>query len=444
MKKNLFLVFLLVLSAKAFSYEFDVILTKERHQIQCIILSESDEQIAYRMLDAETPQYTISKADILKIYRADQEAKAKFIETAKTTKEATIAPAPVLSTGTAELPKPSVEPEIIQSSYAESQKPEPSSSPDIADKDIIILKNNTKIECVISEVSKSEIRYKKVNYIDSPTFVESTDDILTVLFRDGSVQSFASSQKSSKKDKAQKNNDFVKNFFSVASLHINGEIGSHFTHNSYYIHNTLINVNHILNSSYEDCNYPSGGFDFDFSVGLRYPKFLFIGLGMGIDSEFANKTVYDGSERIPLRFSSVTFPLFADVRLYLPTKIDLNPFFVGQFGGYFVVSMKSIYHLTLDPRNPKDPTRGVWDEIQFNPVLYKNGYLMSLGLGFEYKYFQFSIGYRLMATNGYTGNYGFIKVGFCYNSRIKKNTSKNSNDDLTKKPERDRLPRFSF
>lgn len=97
MKKILTFIFLLVLSVLAFAYDFDVVLTKDRRQFQCIILSETDKKIVYRMLDAETPRYTMLKTEILKIYRANQEyvVESKTIEKKDTIKEEIVAPVPV-------------------------------------------------------------------------------------------------------------------------------------------------------------------------------------------------------------------------------------------------------------------------------------------------------------------------------------------------------------
>lgn len=56
--------------------------------------------------------------------------------------------------------------------------------------DVIITKDAKRIECVISEVSSTEIRYKVWDNQQGPTFVLKTTEINTIIFQNGSVQVF--------------------------------------------------------------------------------------------------------------------------------------------------------------------------------------------------------------------------------------------------------------
>lgn len=56
--------------------------------------------------------------------------------------------------------------------------------------DIIILKSSEKIEAKIVEISSSEIAYKKVNYLDGPTFRLDLSEVLSVIYANGDVQVF--------------------------------------------------------------------------------------------------------------------------------------------------------------------------------------------------------------------------------------------------------------
>ena len=56
--------------------------------------------------------------------------------------------------------------------------------------DIIITKDAKRIECVISEVSSTEIRYKVWDNQQGPVFVLQTTEINTIIFQNGSVQVF--------------------------------------------------------------------------------------------------------------------------------------------------------------------------------------------------------------------------------------------------------------
>ena len=60
--------------------------------------------------------------------------------------------------------------------------------------DIIVTYENERIEAIIEEVSETQIKYKKLNNQDGPTFVLGTDKIATILYKDGTVQSFSKKQ----------------------------------------------------------------------------------------------------------------------------------------------------------------------------------------------------------------------------------------------------------
>lgn len=57
--------------------------------------------------------------------------------------------------------------------------------------DVIITRQSERIDAKIVEVSESEIKYKKQNNIDGPTFVISTGNVSSVIFSNGDVQSFS-------------------------------------------------------------------------------------------------------------------------------------------------------------------------------------------------------------------------------------------------------------
>ena len=56
--------------------------------------------------------------------------------------------------------------------------------------DIIIKRDATKIEAVITEVTSSEVRYKSFSNLEGPTFILSTDEIVTIMYKNGEVQVF--------------------------------------------------------------------------------------------------------------------------------------------------------------------------------------------------------------------------------------------------------------
>ncbi|MCQ2340799.1 MAG: hypothetical protein MJZ79_08540 [Paludibacteraceae bacterium] len=54
--------------------------------------------------------------------------------------------------------------------------------------DVIITTKSEKLEVKIVEISSTEVKYKKVNNLQGPTFVLSTNDINTIMYANGDVQ----------------------------------------------------------------------------------------------------------------------------------------------------------------------------------------------------------------------------------------------------------------
>lgn len=64
-------------------------------------------------------------------------------------------------------------------------------------KDIIVLNNTSSIEAKILEVTPTEVKYKKLNYLDGPTFVIYKSDIRTITYGNGDVESFTQKEEKS-------------------------------------------------------------------------------------------------------------------------------------------------------------------------------------------------------------------------------------------------------
>ncbi len=60
--------------------------------------------------------------------------------------------------------------------------------------DIIVTRNSEKIEAKITEVSSTEIRYKKANNLEGPTFVIEVSKIATIIYENGDVTAFNAPQ----------------------------------------------------------------------------------------------------------------------------------------------------------------------------------------------------------------------------------------------------------
>lgn len=259
---------------------------------------------------------------------------------------------------------------------------------EIPAKDVLVLKNGSVIECLIQEITNSQVKYYKLNLPEGPAFVESTDNIVAIMYRDGSVQTYEQSaiSETPKNDSSmaqQQNDSLSKNAFQC-----NLELGAQFTSN---------NVS-ILEENYK---IPSGGVDFDLSFGARITKLAFVGVGFGIHGEFIDTSIKVSGQNVAIKATSVTIPIYLDGRIYVPTKVDASPFFLAAIGASVAL-----------------PEKGKVSDISVYNQQSKGRFFMQLGLGFEAKRFQMSMGYRMHAGLGDIGNYGFIKIGARFGKNV--------------------------
>ena len=62
--------------------------------------------------------------------------------------------------------------------------------PVIIGQDIIVTRSSERIDCVVTEVSDTEVKYKRADNPDGPLFVISTSKISSIIYKNGEVQSF--------------------------------------------------------------------------------------------------------------------------------------------------------------------------------------------------------------------------------------------------------------
>ena len=86
--------------------------------------------------------------------------------------------------------------------------------------DIIVTNKAERIEALITEVSSTEIRYKKWNYQDGPVFVAQTSDLSAIIYKNGEVQVFGQDQSTENAEK--KSSTEAKKSFNYRSLYTAG------------------------------------------------------------------------------------------------------------------------------------------------------------------------------------------------------------------------------
>ena len=79
----------------------------------------------------------------------------------------------------------------------------------VSAKDVIVLKNAETVEAKILEVTSNEIKYKRLNNLNGPTFSVNISEVSTVVYENGDVESFA--KKASVKEENTASSEPVKN-----------------------------------------------------------------------------------------------------------------------------------------------------------------------------------------------------------------------------------------
>lgn len=99
----------------------------------------------------------------------------------------------------------------------------------VAGCDTIILKNGDKIGAKISEIGISEIKYKKCDYTDGPTYTMRKSDVFMVKYPNGSSEIFADSR-AGEKPKDPENNTPEKNELTNSEKYVKGQIDASQNH----------------------------------------------------------------------------------------------------------------------------------------------------------------------------------------------------------------------
>lgn len=76
--------------------------------------------------------------------------------------------------------------------------------------DIIVTTESERIDAQITEVSETEIKYKRANNPNGPTFVISTSKVASVIYKNGDVQTFKQQTNQNNSTSTDKNNVIVK------------------------------------------------------------------------------------------------------------------------------------------------------------------------------------------------------------------------------------------
>jgi hypothetical protein len=84
--------------------------------------------------------------------------------------------------------------------------------------DVIVMRSGEEIQAKILEVNETEVKYKKFDYQDGPTFIVSKSKIFMIKYADGSKDVFSETpteNQASKKDSTYGSNILSTNFFPI-------------------------------------------------------------------------------------------------------------------------------------------------------------------------------------------------------------------------------------
>ena len=121
--------------------------------------------------------------------------------------------------------------------------------------DVIITKKAEKLEVKIIEVSSSEIKYKKLNNLEGPTFVLLSSDVASIIYENGDVQVFEETSLPKNVEKTSIMNNIIRNGnkYIFDGVVMRGDIYSKFlkenctvAYNQYTKGRTLANVGFLF------------------------------------------------------------------------------------------------------------------------------------------------------------------------------------------------------
>lgn len=253
-------------------------------------------------------------------------------------------------------------------------------SASLSAQDIIITSNAQKIEAKILEVSKTEIKYKEMDNLDGPTFIISTDEVNSVIYSNGRVAVFENTPKNNNQPRETTSStqfsDYKEEFTQSNERHFNGYV-------------ELSGIFERFDTGFG--KKTTGGIGVDDVNGLRFNKYFFLGLGVGVYGEF-----YTGHVRgYKVSLTTLQSPIFADMRIFMPTrKTGLYPYFETSVGPLFT------YYQSISFEGEKESSNNFHTYAFFRT-----------NLGIEYNRFTCGIGYELWGDSKSIAHFGFIKLG---------------------------------
>lgn len=149
-----------------------------------------------------------------------------------------------------------------------------------------------------------------------------------------------------------------------------------------------------------------GGVSMGGGLGFRYREYVYFGAAFSFFGDWGKTAVYDNTTTSlfthgTCKANTWVAPIYADLRIYVPTDSRCYPFFDLGIGGY--VGMTGTYSVdcSMYPSGP----------VYNGDIAPNSGFYFQFGLGAELKYFTVGVGYNLYSNSFFNDHYGYIKVG---------------------------------
>lgn len=290
--------------------------------------------------------------------------------------------------------------------------------------DIIILKSSNKIEAIIQEVSKNEIKYKKASNVNGPTFTISTSEVSSIVYSNGDVQVFSKDnqqqgnnnhKQASNKSHQQSNNNQQQSNKPLKSTSFKLQDAQSF-------YSVTLNYSFYKVKDDDFADVPTlNGFNAGFLAQSRLYKNLVLLWGLeyqfGYDKEsgigdknrmWSNKWM-NHNLKLPVRIGfSMPFGQYSSVTTFFGPSFDFNVSTVNDHNGQF--DKDKVDYVS----GKYEGYDGEWEENysgKSNEYKLLKVFDIPLGLGAMYKYknFGFRIQYEWGLVNRCKGEMSNLK-----------------------------------
>ncbi len=233
--------------------------------------------------------------------------------------------------------------------------------------DIIIMRDASEVESKVLEIDETNVKYKKWDNPDGPTYTVQRDKILFIRYENGTKEVFNNLEtpKTENKESVSDNHSIGRNFIPKPCF-------QGYIYTDYYVGKLM------------------QGIDLNFNVGSRINDYVSVGFKSGFSFLFGVK--------------QVLVPVHVDLRLYYPISKDIHPFIHISQG--FEINTGSplveFNYINYDNTWNSDPVLATTIYIGYKGRLIYSG---RIGIGCDIKAFSFSMGWYRFASydNFYIG-----------------------------------------